>query len=149
MSELVTLQLGRIFTDFRSRVERLRDLVLADASVILKREEQDSIRERWYRTGATLLSLKEEVTTEGNKKTYHLMPTAVSKRGAPYPLFGEYGTGQRGALTGRPAPFGYRYGAKVGIAARRYSRIALSLARPKIDRMARERVRKFALSATV
>lgn len=147
--ELVTVQLSPIFTDFRSRVETLRDRILTDAGRILKREEQVSIRQRWHRTGATLVSLKEEVTTDGNRKTYKLFPTAVSKAGAPYPLFGEYGTGRLGASTGRPAPLGYKYGEKVGMAARRYSRIALSVARPLIDSMAKERVRRFALNATV
>lgn len=146
---LVTLQLSPIFRDFRSRVERLRDRILTDAGKITKREEQVSIRLRWHRTGATLVSLKEEVVEDGNRKTYRLFPTAVSSKGAPYPTFGEYGTGRLGAQTGRPAPSGYRYGDRAGMAARRYSRIALSIARPLIDSMAKERVRRFALNATV
>lgn len=146
---LVTVQLSPIFTDFRSRVEGLRDRILTDAGKILRREEEASIRRLWYRTGATLASLKEEVVVDGVKKTYKLIPTAVSKAGAPYPLFGEYGTGRLGASTGRPAPFGYKYGEKAGMAARRYSRIALITAKPQIDSMAKERVRRFALNATV
>lgn len=146
---LVTLQLSPIFRDFRSRVTGLRDRILTDASKILRREEETSIRQRWHRTGATLVSLKEEVVEDGNRKTYRLFPTAVSSKGAPYPLFGEYGTGRLGAQTGRPAPAGYRYGDKAGMAARRYSRIALSIAKPLIDSMAKERVRRFALNATV
>lgn len=147
--ELVTLQLSPIFHDFRSRVETLRDRILLDGSRILRREEEASIRRLWYKTGATLQSLKEETVTEGEKKSYRLWPTAVSKSGAPYPLFGEYGTGRLGAQTGRPAPAGYRYGDKAGMAARRYSRIAVRTAKLQVDAMAKERVRRFALNATV
>lgn len=149
MAELVTLQLSPIFHDFRSRVEGLRDRILTDASQVLRREEEASIRRLWYRTGATLKSLREEFVVDGMKKTYRLMPTAVSKRGAPYPLFGEYGTGRLGASTGKPAPRGYNYGEKAGMAARRYSRIAVATAKPQIDSLAKERVRRFALNATV
>lgn len=146
---LVTVQLSPIFTDFRSRVETLRDRILTDAGKIMRREEEASIRKLWYRTGATLTSLTEEFIVDGEKKTYRLMPTAVSKKDAPYPTFGEYGTGRRGAASGKPAPRGYRYGDSEGITARRYSRIAVTTAKPQIDSMAKERVRRFALNATV
>ncbi len=146
---LVELQISPIFSNFRSRVMELRDEISADGSKILRREEEASIRRLWYRTGATLQSLQDETVTEGNARIYRLMPTAVSKRGAPYPLFGEYGTGRLGAGSGRPAPRGYRYGDRAGMAARRYSRIAVATARPQIDNLARERVRRFAANATV
>jgi hypothetical protein len=149
MSELATLQLSPIFHDFRSRVTGLRDQILTDASKIVRREEETSIRLRWHRSGATLMSLKEEVTEDGNRKTYKLYPTAVSPKGAPYPTFGEYGTGRRGAQSGKPAPRGYSYGSSAGMTARRYSRIALSIAKPQVDQMANESVRRFALNATV
>jgi len=142
--ELVELHLGSIFHDFRGRVELLRDDILAGASKILLKEEQASIRRRWYRTGATLASLRETTTLEGNRKTYTIEPTATN-RGAPYPLFGEYGTGRRGAASGRPAPRGYLYGSKIGMDARRYSRIALASAKPQIVAMARN----FARNMTV
>lgn len=148
MSELVTLRLSPIFHDFRSRVEGLRDQIVTDASKVLRREEESSIRRLWYRTGATLESLREEFVTDGASRIYRLFPTATNK-GAPYPLFGEYGTGLRGAATGRPAPRGYKYGEKVGMAARRYSRIAVTAAKPQTDSLAKERVRRFALNATV
>jgi hypothetical protein len=146
---LVELQLSPIFSNFRSRVTQLRDTITLDASKILRREEESSIRRLWYRTGATLLSLKEEFDTQGNTRIYRLMPTAMSKGGAPYPLFGEYGTGRLGAASGRPAPAGYKYGERAGMAARRYSRIAVAAAKPQIDNLAKERVRRFALNATV
>lgn len=145
---LVTLQLSPIFSDFRSRVERLRVGILFDSAAIMRREEESSIRRLWYRTGATLSSLRQQFITDGEKKIYRLFPTAT-KNGAPYPLFGEYGTGRLGAATGRPAPLGYKYGEKAGMAARRYSRIAVTAAKPQIDQLAKERVRRFALNATV
>lgn len=146
---LVELQLSSIFSNLRSRVERLRVGILFDSAAILRREEESSIRRLWYRTGATLSSLRQQFITDGDKKIYQLFPTATSKAGAPYPLFGEYGTGRLGAQTGRPAPLGYRYGDKAGMVARRYSRLAVTAAKPQIDQLARERVRRFALNATV
>lgn len=140
--EFVTLTLGRVFKDFRRQVEGLQDDILLDGAQVLRREEEASIRQRWYRTGATLGSLQEELVIEGNVKTYRLFPTATNN-GAPYPLFGEYGTGRLGAATGGPAPRGYRYGGKQGMAARRFSRIAVSQARPEIDRLALEKVKQF------
>lgn len=146
--ELVTLQLGSIFRTFRHDVERLQDDILLDAAQIMRREEELSIRERWFRSGATVNSLQEEIDINGPRKTYRLFPTATNK-GAPYPTFGEYGTGQRGAATGRPAPRGYRYGSQAGMAARRYSRIAVSIAKPQIDKLAIDKVRQFAARVTV
>jgi hypothetical protein len=143
MAELVTLQLSPIFTRFQQRVERLRDEILTEGGGILKREYQISIRQRWFRTGATLASLQEETVTEGNRKTFRLFPTATND-GAPYPLFGEYGTGRRGSSTGRPAPRGYRYGDRAGMTARRFSRIAVEQAKPQVDDMARLKLREFA-----
>jgi hypothetical protein len=139
---LVELQLGRVFSTFRKSVEALQDDILLDAAQIMRREEETSIRERWYRSGATLGSLQEELVIDGPRKTFRLFPTATNK-GAPYPLFGEYGTGRLGAATGRPAPRGYKYGQQAGMAARRFSRIAVSLARPQIERMAIKRARQF------
>lgn len=144
---MVTLKLGRIFRTLRKDVERLRDDILTDAKHVLKRSEEASIRQRWYDTGATLASLRERIVTDGNKKTYLLYPTATNK-GAPYPLFGEYGTGRAGSQTGRVAPRGYRYGSKKGMAARRYSRIAVATAGPLITRMAVAQTRRFAANMT-
>lgn len=148
MSDLVQLRLGKIFGNLRQSVEGFRDVVLVEGATILKREEMASIRARWFRTGATLASLKEETVTDGSRKTYRLYPTAVSAKGAPYPLFGEYGTGRRGSTTGRPAPRGYRYGEQAGMAARRYSRIAVERARPQIAMMSAEQARRFARNMT-
>ena len=58
--ELVELQLGRIFTDFRERVEQLRDSILRGAQPIVRREWAISVRARWFRTGATLQSAVDE-----------------------------------------------------------------------------------------
>jgi hypothetical protein len=135
--ELVQLNLSPIFHNLRPRVEGLRDGILTDAGKIMRREEEASIRQRWYRTGATLGSLQEQIVTEGNHKSYRLSPTTF------YAIFGEYGTGRRGAATGAPAPSGYRYGQKPGMVARRYSRIAVARAQPQIEAMATERLRSF------
>jgi hypothetical protein len=143
MSELVELQLGSIFHNLRERVERLRDTILQDARPVMRREWALSVRQRFYRTGAGLQSAVDEFVTEGERKIYRLFPTAF------YMIFGEYGTGRRGASTGRPAPQGYRYGPKPGMTARRFSRIAVTQARPQIEKIARERVQRFALNATV
>jgi hypothetical protein len=143
VSELVQLQLSPVFSDFRKRVEALRDAILSDARPILRREYAASVRARFFRTGAGLQSTIEDVVSSGDSKTYRLIPTAF------YMIFGEYGTGRRGAQTGRPAPAGYRYGDKPGMAARRFSRIAIQVAKPQIDAVAKARVRRFALNATV
>jgi hypothetical protein len=149
MAEFVTLQLGSIFHNLRQRVEGLRDEILADGSDILRREWALSVRERFYRTGAMLQSAREETVEDGgNRKIWRLFPTATNN-GAPYPLFGEYGTGRRGAKTGRPAPPGYRYGSSKGITARRFSRIAVSQSKPQVDGMARLKLRQFAGNVTV
>lgn len=149
MSELVTLKLAPIFTHFERDVRRLRDEVVAEGGRILRRETERSIRNRFYRTGATLASLQEQVVEEGDSKTYQLSPTATSKTGAPYPLFGEYGTGRRGAATGQPAPEGYRYGDRPGMAARRFGRIALTITQPQVVRVAQEELRRYAKNQTV
>lgn len=141
--ELITIELGPIFHNFRARMESLRDEVLATGSKILRQEEESSIRLRWFDKGVTLRSLQEETVVEGDAKIYRLFPTATSKRGAPYPLFGEYGTGRAGAATGQPAPAGYEYGDKPGMGARRYSRIAVAQARPRIVAKASELMRNF------
>lgn len=141
--ELVTVELGPIFHNFQSRVEALRDDLLGEGGKILRQEEESSIRLRWFDKGVTLRSLQKEVVSEGDAKIYRLFPTATSKRGAPYPLFGEYGTGREGARTGGPAPVGYVYGDSKGMKARRYSRIAVAQARPKVVAKANELMRNF------
>lgn len=144
MSDLVQLQLGSIFSDFRQRVEGLRDEILADGRTIIRREWSLSVRKRFFRTGAGLQSAGQgETIIEGDTKTYRLIPQAF------YMIFGEYGTGRRGSVTGRPAPAGYRYGDRQGMAARRFSRIAVATAKPQVDAAARRRVRQFAAHMTV
>lgn len=146
MGELATVQLGPIFRNFKSRIETLRDDILTEGGKILRREEESSIRLRWYDEGRTLRSLDENIVIDGDKKTYQLFPTAVSKTGAPYPLFGEYGTGRRGRATGRPAPRGYEYGDSAGMKARRYSRIAVAIARPQVIGSAKGLIANFTVS---
>lgn len=106
-------------------------------------EEQLSVRQRFYRTGKGLLSLFETQAEQGNTLRYEI--TFLRR----YMLFGEYGTGRRGAASGRPAPRGYTYGQRAGMTARRFSRIAVAAAKPKVDRMARERARLLAANVTV
>lgn len=144
---LVTLQLSPVFRNFEQRIESLRDDILIEGGKILRREEESSIRLRWFDEGKTLRSLQEEVVIEGEKKTYRLFPTATSERGAPYPLFGEYGTGRRGSATGRPAPRGYKHSTdKEGMKARRYSRIAVAIARPQVIGSAKGLIANFTVS---
>jgi hypothetical protein len=124
-------------------MESLRDSIVSSGGKILREEEESSIRLRWFDKGVTLRSLQDETVTEGDARIYRLFPTATSKSGAPYPLFGEYGTGRAGAVSGQPAPSGYTYGDKPGMRARRYSRIAVAQARPKVIAKANELVRNF------
>lgn len=122
--------------------------MLTDGSKILRREWALSVRLRFFRSGATLASAREEIVEDGNRKTWRLFPTATND-GAPYPLFGEYGTGRRGALSGQPAPAGYRYGQHPGMRARRFSRIAVAIASPQVRDMAILKARQFAQHVTV
>lgn len=144
MSEqLATVQYGKIFLkSFRGEVEQVRDEGLAEGASILRREVESSIRERWYAIGRTLNSLEDDVITEGDKKTYQLIPRAA------HAIFGEYGTGVRGRATGQPAPKGWEYGNKPGIAARRFSRIAVGIAQPQINDVFRLKVRELAARLT-
>lgn len=143
MSELVEVKLGKIFLkSFRGEVEQVRDEGLAEGAPILRREVESSIRERWYAIGRTLSSLTEEVVSEGDRKSYQLSPTA------DHAAFGEWGTGQRGRATGQPAPRGWTYGNKPGMAARRFSRIAVGIARPQVGDVFRLKVREMAARLT-
>lgn len=142
---MATIEYGKIFLkSYRRGLESMRDEGLTESAQILRREVESSIRRYWYDTGATLESLEEEVVEQGNTKTYRLSPTAVSERGFPYPTAGEYGTGQRGSRTGQPAPRGWTYGNQPGMEARRFSRIAVDVARPQVDDIWRLKVREFA-----
>ena len=143
MSEFVEVTIPSFLTSFRSHVEGLRAEILTDTSKVLRKEEEASIRARWYLLGRTLRSLEENTGVEGNRAFYRLFPTA------PHAAFGEYGTGQRGSQTGRPAPRGWKYGQKPGMAARRYSRVAVEKARPRIISVANDRARQFARNVTV
>ena len=139
----VELQISGVFKGFRSLVERLRDEILEVSAPTLRREEEASIKQRFYRTGAGLRSLQDEVITDGDRKIYRLFPTLF------YMAFGEYGTGRRGAVTGRPAPRGWRYGKRAGMDARRYSRLAVAKARPEIERHTKRRTQAFLRNVTV
>jgi len=143
MSEFVQVQPPKILFNFRSVIEDLRDEIIGEAAPILRREEEASIRARWYRLGRTLRSLHEEMAMEPGRRVYRLFPTA------PHAIFGEFGTGRRGAATGQPAPRGWKYGDKPGMEARRYSRIAVEIARPKVIQAAQEIARRFAKNVTV
>jgi hypothetical protein len=142
MGELATVRYSPVFRRFEPAVRGFRDVVLAESATIVKREEQVSIRRLWYRTGATLNSLAERTIDEGQRKVYQLFPTTF------YAPFGEYGTGRAGAASGRPAPRGYIYGQSKGLVARRYSRLAVAAAKPKVDQRAAELARRFAANMT-
>lgn len=142
----VRLQLGSAFRNFRQRAEQLQSDIVTEGGKIVRREVESSMRLRWFRTGKAVGSLTDEVISDGSTKTYRLVPTATSKRGAPYPLFGEYGTGIRGRLSGRPAPRGYRYGDSKGMRARRFARIALTIAEPQVKARAEQLVRNFTVN---
>lgn len=144
--QLATVHLSPIFRNFKSRIEDLRDDVLTEGGRILRQEEEQSIRLRWYDKGVTLRSLQEEVISEGDRKIYRLFPTATSKRGFPYPMAGEYGTGREGARTGKPAPSGWVYGQSKGMRARRFSQIAVANAKPRVVAKASELIRNFTVN---
>ncbi len=143
MSDFVTVRIPSFLTDFSEQIEDLRDKILDQTAPILRREEEASIRSRWYRIGTTLKSLKEETVTEGPKKIYRLRPTTF------YAIFGEFGTGRRGAQTGGPPPRGYHYGSRPGMTARRFSRIAVQQAGPKVIETAQQIVNAYARNVTV
>ncbi len=144
MSEqLARIEFSKIFLkSYRDELYRMRDEALAESAPTLRREVEASMRQRWYDTGASVESLQDEVVDEGDKKTYRLSPTTF------YSIFGEYGTGQRGKETGEPAPIGYNYGPSSGMAARRFSRIAVGIARPQVEDVWRLKVRELAASLT-
>lgn len=143
VDQLARVEFGKIFLkSFRREVELTRDEALSESAPILRREVEASMRARWYRTGASVESLEDEVIDEGDRKTYRLSPTTR------YSIFGEYGTGRRGAATGEPAPVGYRYGPSAGMEARRFARIAVGAARPQIEDVWRLKVRELATSLT-
>lgn len=146
MDELVTVEYGLVFSKFESRIRALQSDIVTEGGKILREEEEQSIRLRWYDKGVTLRSLQDEVVDEGDTKIYRLFPTATSKRGFPYPTAGEYGTGREGARTGQPAPAGWVYGPSKGMRARRYSRIAVAQAKPRVAAKASELIRNFTVN---
>ena len=137
MGQLVTIEYGSVFSNFESRIRALQSQIVIEGGKILRQEEEESIRLRWYDKGVTLRSLKEEFVEDGDTKIYRLFPTATN-RGFPYPTAGEYGTGREGARTGQPAPSGWVYGNSRGMRARRYSRIAVAQAKPRVIAQASE-----------
>lgn len=139
MGELATVHYGRIFGSYERQLRATQHDALAESGKILRREQEASMRARWYRTGASVESLGQgEIVEEGNKSTFRL--TA----GKFYDIFGEYGTGQRGAATGQPTSPFYRYGSKPGMAARRFSRLAIDVAAPQIRDLHLLKMREFA-----
>lgn len=142
-TSFIHLQPGPVFRSFRREVERLQSDIVTEGGKIVRREVEVSMRQRWFRSGKAVNSLQEEVIADASSRTYRLVPTATSRRSAPYPLFGEYGTGIRGRLSGRPAPRGYRYGDSKGMRARRFARTALTVAQPQIEDKAKQLIRNF------
>jgi hypothetical protein len=124
---LAHVQYGKIFDNYERDLRRVQSEALKESGTVLRRRLELSMRARWYRTGASVGSISEgEIATEGNKSRIALTV------GTFYSIFGEYGTGQRGAATGQPAPAFYKYGSKPGMSARRFSRLAIEDARPEI-----------------
>lgn len=119
----VTVRLPRFLTHFRSEMEELPERIIEKTAPVLKSAEQESIRERWFDTGATLKSLRERFRRKGSDREYRLYPTTR------YAIFGEIGT-----RTLRP-----RY----------YSRAAIQNARPQVVQKAQQEVRRFARNVTV
>ena len=138
MTELVQRQ-GKtpIFGNLERNLRRFRDDLLNDSARILREEHVASIRQRWYDTGKSLGSFTEEIVEQGDRKTF------LRSSSYAIALFGEYGTGRRGAASGGPPPRGYVYGESKGMAARRYSRLAVAAARPRVEQLGRERLRVF------
>jgi hypothetical protein len=140
---IATVQYGKVFDSFEQRLRTMQTNALADSGNVLRREVETSIRARWYRTGASLGALgKGEVTSEDNKLTYRLL------FGKFYDVFGEYGTGRRGAASGQPAPKGYTYGDKPGMAARRFGRLPIDATIPQIRDLHLLAAREFARGVT-
>lgn len=137
-SGLASVTYGRIFDSYERDVRQFRDSALSESGKILRREQEASMRLRWYRTGASVGSLTENITADEHTATFTLTV------GTFYGIFGEYGTGQRGAATGGPPPKGYRYGSRPGMAARRYSRLAIDAAKPQIRDLHLLKMREFA-----
>lgn len=141
----VTVQLSPIFSTFKAEIEKLQDSILAQGRTAIRRQWPISLTTgttRWFRTGATLQSAVEEVVIDGEKKTFKFGPTAF------YAIFGEYGTGRAGALTGRPAPADYRYGSKPGMRARRFGRHTIAVVRPEVTAQAVKLTQQFAAKMT-
>lgn len=139
MGELATVQFGRIFDNYERDLRAIQRDALIDSGKILRREQEASMRARWYRTGASVSALGQgEVVEEGGNLIFRLAT------GKFYDIFGEYGTGQRGAATGQPTPAFYRYGSKPGMAARRFSRLAIDAAAPQIRDLHLLKMREFA-----
>jgi hypothetical protein len=141
---LAHVQYGRIFDNYERDLRRLQSEVLKESGGILRRHLESSMRIRWYRTGASVESISEgEITTEGDKARFALTV------GTFYSIFGEYGTGQRGAATGQPAPPFYKYGSKPGMSARRFGRLAIETARPEIHDLQLLKLRELGKGMTV
>jgi len=139
---LAQVEYGRIFDNYEREVRRLRDKALRDSGKVMRREQEASMRLRWYRSGASVRSLSEKTTADEQSATYSLTV------GTFYSIFGEYGTGRRGAETGQPTPPFYRYGSKPGMTARRFSRLAIEVALPQIRDIHLLKAREFAASVT-
>lgn len=141
--QFVTVRLPPILTRFPERMAALPEQIIEKTAPILRSAEEASIRKRWYRRGRTLRSLKDDIKKQGSKWIYRLFPTTF------YAAFGEWGTGRRGAQSGSPAPRGWKYGKKAGMTARRYSRIAVHNARPRVIDAAQQQIKEFARNVTV
>jgi hypothetical protein len=145
MNELVTISpaLLSFLAHFGERVAEFQEELVEDLRPTVMDRYRQSIARRWYDTGATHNTLLEKRERQAPRSMFRVEATT------PYAKFGEWGTGQRGQATGQPAPSGYKYGSKRGIAARRYTRLAVAEMTPELRAQARARVAAFARNVAV
>jgi hypothetical protein len=96
----------------RSNVQQWRAELLTALGKILDVQSTFSVRERFYRSGTALGSLRRQIVDDGDRQSYEEFSELF------YFRFGEFGTGRRGAESNVRHPADYEYGQKPGMAAR-------------------------------
>lgn len=132
------IQIPFALKTLKSRLLAAHSEAVTDSEIVLKRFVASSIRARWYRTGASLRAMDTQ-SQAGDGKGF-----AVAFSGMFYDVFGEYGTGKRGAAN-RPAvvPAGWRYGSVPGMRARYAFHAGLDEAMPEIMQVFRDKMRRW------
>lgn len=81
------------------------------AKITLENGVKNSISERWHKTGASMEAAKGAVEEEANGNF-----RVIVKSGKPYDVFGEFGTGERGAADSPSfKPSNWNYGKLAGM----------------------------------